>query len=58
MPEMQQFGYNCGAKMTQEEHDKWEEYYQEAARRDFERWIYKCQDEEDAKGSREQKEIK
>lgn len=44
--------------MTQEEHDKWEEYYQEAARRDFERWIYKCQDEEDAKGSREQKEIK
>jgi hypothetical protein len=35
--------------MTNSEHKKWEAYYEEAARRDFERPIYKRCDEEDEK---------
>jgi hypothetical protein len=35
--------------MTAEEHEKWERYYEETARRDFERDIYKRCEEEDRK---------
>jgi len=33
--------------MTEEEIEKWEDYYLETARKDFEREIYKRCDEED-----------
>jgi hypothetical protein len=40
--------------MTQEERDRWERWYEEAARRDFERWIYEqCDKEETAATSQE-----
>ena len=42
--------------MTQDEHDKWEQWAQEAAQRDFEREIYRRCDAEDAE--REAKENK
>lgn len=37
--------------MTQEEHDKWERYWEESAQRDFERMIYERCDEMDRKES-------
>jgi len=44
--------------MTQEEIDRWENYYQESARRDFERQIYKRCDSEDAEEINHGKEIR
>lgn len=43
--------YACdagGGAVSESEHERWEEYYREAAQRDFEHWVYKRCDEEDA----------